>query len=120
MQNICLVGIIPGPSEPELTVNQFINPLVEDLLAFWNAGVQLDVNIGLGVVKKLVHCAIVCCSCDLPAGRKLCGFLGHSAHMGCSKCTKHFPSFENGLDYSGFERDEWTARTNISHRQDVK
>jgi len=41
--------------------------------------------------------------------------------MGCSKCKKYFPSIEGEkkLDYSGFERSEWTPRTNAGHRSDV-
>ena len=70
--------------------------------------------------RKVVRSAIICCSCDLPAGRKLCGFLGHSAHLGCSKCTKFFPSGERGLDFSGFQRERWIPRTNTSHRRDVE
>ena len=27
---------------------------------------------------------------DLPAGRKLCGFLSYKAHYGCSRCLKFF------------------------------
>ena len=30
-------------------------------------------------------------ACDVPVARKTCGFLGHSASHGCSKCTKGFP-----------------------------
>ena len=86
LHNICLIGIIPGPNEPEITVNSYIKPLVNDLLQFWN-GVELMVQSTI-LEKKKVRCAIICCSCDLPAGRKLCGFLGHSAHLGCSKCKK--------------------------------
>ena len=97
LQNICLM---PG------TVNQYIDP---ELGKFWT-GLELEVCSGL------VQCAILCCSCDLPAGRKLCGFLGHSAHLGCSKC---FPSSTHGLDYSGFQRDKWVKRTNEPHRSDV-
>ena len=118
LQNICLVGIMPGPCEPELTVNQYIDPLVEELGKFWT-GLELEVRSGSSVQRKLVRCAILCCSCDLPAGRKLCGFLGHSAHLGCSKCKKYFPSSTHGLDYSGFQRDKWVKRTNESHRSDV-
>ena len=88
LQNICLIGIIPGPHEPELSVNSYIAPLVKDLLQFW-PGVELNVAIGSHIEKK-VHAAIICCSCDLPADRKLCDFLGHSAHLGCSKCKKYF------------------------------
>ena len=85
----CLVGIIPGPCEPELTVNQYINPLVDELKQFWS-GQELEVRCSSVVHRKLVRCAVLCCSCDLPAGRKLCGFLGHSAHLGCSKCKTFF------------------------------
>ena len=35
--------------------------------------------------------ALLCIGCDVPASRKLCGFLGHSATMGCNKCKKEFP-----------------------------
>ena len=119
LQNICLVGIIPGPREPELTVNQYLNSMVEDLLHFWD-GVQLEVCVNSHIERKIVRCAIICCSCDLPAGRKLCGFMGHSAHLGCSKCTKRFPSAESGLDYSGFQRENWIPRSDTSHRQNVR
>jgi len=36
LENICLVGIIPGPHEPDLTVNSYLAPLVWDLLHFWD------------------------------------------------------------------------------------
>ena len=117
LQNICLIGIIPVPHEPELSVNSYIAPLVKDLLQFW-PGVELNVAIGSHIGKK-VHAAIICCSCDLPADRKLCGFLGHSAHLGCSKCKKYFPSRKDSLDYSGFDRMNWIPRTNDLHRNYV-
>lgn len=79
-------------------------------------GVELSVSDGVHIERKLVRCAIICCSCDLPAERRLCGFLGH---LDCSKCTKFFPSMENGLDHSGFDRGSWIPRTNHSHRQNV-
>lgn len=31
-------------------------------------------------------------ACDLPAGRKIGGFLGHGALKGCSRCLKSFPT----------------------------
>lgn len=61
--------------------------------------------------------ALILASADLPAVRKLCGFKGHSAHRGCSKCFKFFPgSFKDKTDYSGFDRDLWPPRHNDSHR----
>ena len=35
---------------------------------------------------------LLCVACDIPAARKVCGFLGHMAKLGCSKCTKEFTS----------------------------
>ena len=71
----------------------------------------------------MVRCALICCSCDLPAGRKLCDFLANSAKLGCSKCTQEFPSIgEHTIkrDYSGFERSEWTSCTNSIHHGNVE
>ena len=31
------IGIIPGPQEPKLHINPFLEPLVEELLKLWNA-----------------------------------------------------------------------------------
>ena len=70
-------------------------------------------------VRVPVRCALICCSCDLLAGRKLCGFLGHSTHLGCSKCKKYFPSTGSGLGFSGFRRDSWIPRSDQSHRENV-
>ena len=33
-ENIRLVGIIPGQREPELTVNFYIDPLIEELYSY--------------------------------------------------------------------------------------
>ena len=62
--NVILVGLIPGPHEPQHDINTFLEPLVSDLLQFWS-GIELDVNC-----KVKIRCALVCVACDLPAGRK--------------------------------------------------
>lgn len=36
VNNMILLGIIPGPKEPELTMNTFLDPLVKDLLTLWD------------------------------------------------------------------------------------
>ena len=58
-------------------------------------------------------------SCDIPAGRKLRSFLGHSASLGCSKCYKVFPGAVGEKDYSGFNKDTWSPRTESKHRINV-
>ena len=85
LQNVCLLGLLPGPDEPKLTVNSYIDPLVDELVEFWD-GVELSVS--RYCERKIVQCAVICASCDLPAGRKLCGFLSYSARLGCSRCKR--------------------------------
>ena len=60
--------------------------------------------------------ALLCVACDLPAGKKVAGFLGHTAKLGCSKCLKVFPGGFGSTDYSGFDRSQWPPRTNHAHR----
>ena len=57
--------------------------------------------------------AVIGVSSDIPAPRKICGFKGHSAFLGCSCCLKRFPGgFGEKKDYSGFKRNSWKPRTN--------
>lgn len=57
----------------------------------------------------------MCVGCDVPATRKLCGFLGHTANLGCSKCYKEFPGTVGNKDNSGFDRDQWQKREIKNH-----
>ena len=111
-ENVMLVGILPGPSEPS-DINSFLDPLVNELNAFWQ-GKELHVHGETS--KKVIRCALLCASCDLPAGRKLCGFLSYNAHYGCSRCLKFFSGTAGEMDYSGFDRDNWPKRTVAQHR----
>ena len=68
-----------------------------------------------------IQAAVLCFASDIPAARKLCGFLGHSAKRGCSHCYKEFPGgFGEQRDYSGFDdREQWPKRTSEQHRRDA-
>ena len=118
-ENIILVGIIPGPDEPKHDINTFLKPLVQELKLFWN-GQYMKLAMQSGIQEKMVKCALLCISCDLPAVRKTCGFLSHSAALGCSKCMKKFPGTVGSMNYSGFNRSEWPKRNNETHRANVK
>ena len=85
--NIVIVRVIPGPREPSKHINSFLNPLVEELLQLW-MGVVLQINPSESL---LIRAALICVACDIPAARKVCGFVGHSAHLGCSNSMKIFP-----------------------------
>ena len=118
-ENVLLFGIIPGPSKPSLTVNTYLSPLVSELLDF-SKGVELSVP-GSNVKEKF-RFAILGVSCDLPAARKTCGFLSHSASLGCSKCYFRFFDGNRCADYGGnFDRnsDSWKPRNNAEHRRAI-
>lgn len=83
-----LVGVIIGPKEPSLHLNSYLHPLVNELKRLWN-GILLEDHYGRSL---LVRAALLCCSCDIPASRKLCGFVGHDALMGCNECLLPFPT----------------------------
>jgi len=115
MENIIIVGLIPGPKEPKLTMNSYIGPLVQDLQSAYR-GWQIPTNHPI-LKTVTVKLCIGCIVCDIPATRKLCGFLGHSAKRGCNKCLKEFPTneFTGKNDCSGYNREEWELRTKEGH-----
>ena len=118
VENIILVGILPGPSEPKLSINSYLVPLVQDLKVAWNEGIKVTTYHGTSITVRL---ALTCVACDIPASRKICGFLGHNANLGCNKCLKLFGTPVFGvMDYSGFDRDRWNFRSGIDHRKDCR
>lgn len=105
-ENIILCGIIDGPKEPKLNVNSCLVPVVNELLHELWTGIFFNDHTSL-TGKSLVRAAVLCVASDIPACRKSCGFVGHSATQGCSKCTTQFPRLPNELraDYSDFESE---------------
>lgn len=82
-ENIIVVGIIPGMDREPGSLNEFLAPLVKEMKALWN-GVYLKSSLCRLLLR--FRAAIACFSCDIPAARKLCGFISHNSHYGCSKC----------------------------------
>ena len=112
--NIIVAGIIPEMTKEPKLLNTFLEPIVDEFNPFWR-GVKLTTS--QSGTPLIYRGAILFASADLPAVRKLYGFKGHSAHRGCSKCFKYFPSsFGEKADYSGFDRESWPPRHNHSHR----
>ncbi|KAL9978767.1 hypothetical protein ACROYT_G016322 [Oculina patagonica] len=92
-ENIIVVGIIPGPSEPS-SLNPYLVPLVLELKELWEDGIEVC-HSGSPRIPERFFAAVLLVACDVPAARKLCGFLGHGARRGCSKCKKEFIPGEN-------------------------
>lgn len=103
-ENMILVGIIPGPHEPSLKINSYLSPIVLELNTFYT-GVPLPASSDVRRTVTL-RLALAGVFCDLPASRKVCGFLSFHAHHGCNRCLKSFPtqSFGDCPDFSGFDR----------------
>lgn len=113
-ENVMLVGVIPGPHEPSINLNSYIEPLVSELLSLWRGK---ELNIHGHSSKVVVRCALLCAACDLPAGRKLCGFMSYNAHYGCTRCWKKYSGSVGSFDYSGFDRQNWLHRSAEEHRE---
>ena len=109
-----LAGIIPGPHEPKRDVNSFLKPLVNELKLFWSGEyIKIPSLSEPQLVRGALLCvardfpaALLCVARDFPAGKKVAGFLGHTAKLGCSKCLKVFPGGFGSTDYSGFDRSQ--------------
>ena len=112
--NVILIGLIPGPHEPQRDINSFLEPFVDELLRFWGG---IELNVHSFTERKCIRSALLCVACDLPAGRKTCGFLSFSARFGCSRCWKKFSGTVGNMDYSGFDRENWQLTNAAEHRQ---
>ena len=71
---------------------------VEELIELWEGVIMQSFS----KTNVLVRAALLCTACDIPAARKVSGFVGHSALHGCSKCLKTFPTacFGDKPDYT--------------------
>lgn len=78
LENVFIVGIIPGPDEPKGNINSFLHPLVSELTDLWDG--MIFENTCLGMYK--IRVALLALCCDVPAARKCGGFAGHSARKG--------------------------------------
>ena len=72
-KNVILVGIIPHMKHEPAT-NTFLEPLVKESQESWYDGFMLECY-GCAEKQK-IRVALLCVGCDVPACRKLCGFLG--------------------------------------------
>lgn len=109
---------MPGPNEASHNINSYLGPLVAELEEAWNTGFRVMSSQQVPITIRL---ALTCVACDIPASRKVSGFLGHTASLGCNKCLKRFNvSIGQSSDYSGYDRENWTLRNGQTHRRDVE
>jgi hypothetical protein len=105
------LGLLPGPNEVKLhKINHYLSPIVDELLEFWN-------GIEIPAAKRKIRLALICCSNDIPAARKLCGHI--SASVSCHRCYKRANINGRKLNFSGFDdMDDWFVERDLEeHRQ---
>lgn len=110
--NIITLALIPGPNEPKLhQLNHYLVPLVDQLIELWQ-GVELPKTFEHPNGKK-IKCAIFCCSCDIPATRKLCGHI--LARIACYRYIKQADYDDrNQPNFSGLsDMDTWFIERDV-------
>jgi hypothetical protein len=63
--------------------------------------------------RKRIRAAIICCACDIPAARKLCGHI--SARVACHRCEK-VANYDarNQPNFGGFDNiEQWFMARNV-------
>ena len=118
-ENVILVGMIPGPKEPKRDINTYLGPLVDDLKVLFEGITFKNSNSLFG--STTLRALLTCIGSDLPATRKVCGFLSYNAEKGCSKCLKSFPteSFGEKPDFSSYDCENWELRSHTQHVADA-
>jgi len=110
-ENMLLLGLLPGPHEVRLhSINYYLAPIIDELLILWNGGrLPATQNRPEG---KYIRAAVILCSCDIPAARKLIGHAG--ANVKCHRCLKR-ATWDRDLQkmtFGGFhDMDEWFQDT---------
>lgn len=111
IENVFLVGVIPGPHEPSLhEINHFLKPLVDELHELWTHGVFLT-RTRLYPHGQRVRCALGPLICDLPAARQMSGFSHFRSTNSCSECTQTHSELNN-LNFK-----DWKPRCPQLHRK---
>jgi hypothetical protein len=100
VENVIVVGLMPGPHEPnEQTINHFLAPMVDELQQLWQGVSMFSFAAQFNVQ---VRAALLCVACDIPATRKVAGFVSHNATRGCNKCLKQCRG--EGMHYFALSR----------------
>ena len=108
--NILILAVIPGLKEPKLhEINNYLYPIVNQLVNLWN-GYNIITHESNN--SRFVRGVIIGCSSDVPATRKLCGFI--SARIACYRCHKSANFVNNQLNFRGFsDFEDWFVDRDI-------
>ncbi|OAD68293.1 hypothetical protein PHYBLDRAFT_102318, partial [Phycomyces blakesleeanus NRRL 1555(-)] len=111
LENIILVGVMPGPKEAKIDqMNNFLEPLVDELVELYGS---ITVKTAAFPNGTIVRATLMYVACNITAARKTAGFTGHASTNACHKCEHHFSVIAGSskIDYSGFDNESWVPRT---------
>ena len=83
-ENIVLLALIEG--EPKHDLNAVFKPIVDEFMSLWTGS-----WFWIKLKRMFARVALLCIACDVPAARKVAGFLSHNVRLGCSRCLNEFP-----------------------------
>ena len=118
-ENMLYLGLLSGPNEVKLhKINHYLSPIVDELLEFWD-GVDLPLTNEHPIGRR-IRLAVICCSNDIPAARKLCDHI--SALIGCHQCYKRANTDGTKPNFGGFDdMPEWFQERDLEeHRQNAE
>lgn len=110
IENMFLIGIIPGPHEPKKEeINHLLSPLVDDLLDSYYYGIWYSrtQNYRLG---RYARSALVPIVCDTPASRQVTGRTSATSSRFCPYCPLLFSEIKN------LEPKKWDLHDDEDHR----
>jgi hypothetical protein len=111
-ENTLVVGILPGPKEASLhQLNHYLAPLVDELEKLWTG---ISIPTREHEAGRMVRGALIACTCDLPAARKI---VGHASVRSCCHLCNIIPSrgsFGGMKDYK-----TWESKDPVEHRQEA-
>jgi len=110
LENMFLVGIIPGPHEPKKEeINHLLSPLVDDFLDSYHHGVWYSRtrNYKHG---RYARSALVLVVCDTPASRQVTGRTSATSTHFCPYCNLPHREIKN------IDPKTWHLRTDVDHR----
>lgn len=110
LENMFLVGIIPGPHEPKKEeINHLLSPLVDDLLDSYHHGIWYSHTPNYKSGRR-TRSALVLVVCDTPASQQVTGRTSATSTHFCPYCN--LPQSE----IKTVDQNMWSPRSDTNHR----
>lgn len=116
-ENIMLVGLMPTGKEASTSdINNYLDLIVNDLIELYDGIEMKTYKYPNGITS---HAVLLMVNADIPACRKVAGFLGHSSAFACNRCDRSFDLINGKVNcvggYDSF--GAWNLRRNESNRE---